>query len=108
MITEKLLLENGYKEFDVNKIVNPGANRFFQKRVRNGLGSTKFFIGIVEYLNSDYNLSYEVDLQFEKDKYVINLTMFHISEEMTLEEIEQEVHNIWFGLDFKYYDCEVD
>lgn len=105
-ITDKILLENGYKEWEVNKLFHPSANKFFQKRFRNEKGQTQYFISFYEYIHEDVN--YEVGLQFEKDKYVMNIQMFAIDEEMTLKEIEEEVYTIWYELDCKYYDYEED
>lgn len=108
MINEKLLLENGYKEYEVNKNFHPYANRFFQKRFRNEKGQTKYFISVFEYLHEDYTLNYEVGLQFEKERYVMNIHIFAISENMTIKEIEKEVYKIWYELDCKYYDSEAE
>lgn len=102
MITDELLLENGYKEFQRPNIYK-GMDRFFQKRFRNEKGQTKYFINFNECRSYK---GYEVDLQFEKDKYMMNILLFGINENMTLEEIEQEVYAIWYGLDCKYYDNE--
>lgn len=104
MITDKILLKNGYNEYEVNKLFRPSANRFFQKRFRNEKGQTKYFIGFYEYIHEDKSINYEVGLQFEQDRYVMNIQIFAIDENMTLEEIEQEVYAIWYGLDCKYYD----
>ena len=104
-ITDKLLLENGYKEWETNKIFHPHSKRFFQKRFRNEKGQTKYFISFYEY-GAVHPMNYEVELQFQKDKYTMNITLFAIRGDMTLEEIEQEVYKIWYELDCKYYDCE--
>lgn len=109
MITDKLLLENGYKEWEVNTVFHPHANRMFQKRFRNDKGQTKYFITFYEYYHEDLDeFNYEVSLQFEKDRYVMNIMLFAIDEKMTLKDIEQEVYAIWYGLDCKYYDNEVE
>lgn len=100
MITDKLLLEKGYKEYQTPSI-HIGMDRFFQKRFRNEKGQTKYFINFYECKSYE---GYEVDLQFEKDKYVMNIRIFGIDKDMTLEEIEKEVYAIWYGLDCKYYD----
>lgn len=104
-ITAKTLLDNGYREFEVNKLFHPSANRFFSKKFRNEKGQTKYFIDFYEYIHEDYT-NYEVGLCFEKDKYAMNIQMFVIDEEMTLEEIEREVYKIWYELNCKYYDYE--
>ena len=38
----------------------------------------------------------------------MNIKLFAIDKNMTLEEIEREVYAIWYGLDCKYYDTEVE
>ena len=77
----------------------------FQKRCRNENGQTKYFITIYKYEDSDCNKpSYNVDLQFEKENYTMNILLFAIDAKMTLKEIEQEVYAIWYGLDCKYYE----
>lgn len=106
MITDKILLENGYKEWPKESCMNEHCNRFFQKRFKNEKGQTKYFITIYEYVFKvfDYVPTYDVQLHFEKDKYNMNIQLFGIDENMTLEEIEREVYAIWYGLDCKYYD----
>ena len=104
MITEELLLENGYREFEVNKLFHPYADKFFQKRFRNEKGQTKYFISFYKYKHDDREDNYEIGLQLEKDRYVMNIQIFAIDEKMTIEEIEREVYAIWYGLDCKYYD----
>ena len=42
MITNKILLDNGYREWEVNKIFHPFANRLFQKRFMNKKGIMYF------------------------------------------------------------------
>lgn len=100
MITEQLLLENGYKEYQTPSI-HIGMDRFFQKRFRNEKGQTKYFINFYEC--KSYK-GYEVDLQFEKDKYMMNILLFGIDEKTTLQEIENDVNEMWCDLYCKYYD----
>lgn len=101
MITDKLLLEKGYKEY---KSFWSYSDLSFQKKIRNEKGQTKYYINIHKYEHNDSPNKYEVDLQFEKDKYIMDIRLININE-MTLEEIEIEVENIWCNLDCKYYDC---
>ena len=105
MITDELLLENGYKKF-VDPLYN--ADCLFQKRFRNKKGQTKYFIDIYKYTFkiNDYIPDYEIRLVTEKEKYALNILLYATRNAMTLEEIEQEVYAIWYGLDCKYYDCE--
>ena len=77
MITDKILLENGYNEYPKNAFLEPYSNRFFQKRFRNEKGQTKYFIDFTEYGGENdpykYPLNYEVNLTFEKEKYAIKI-----------------------------------
>lgn len=104
MINACLLKENGYREFPV-PISMPYANRLFQKRFRNDKGSTRYFINFNEYAD-DGKHRYEVSLQFERDDYMMNITIFRINDNMSIKDIEREVYAIWYGLDCKYYDNE--
>lgn len=99
MITDELLLENGYKIYVAD--LNCG-DCLFQKRIRNEKGQTRYFINIYKYKHTDRPNDYEVDLQFEKDNYTMDITLFGLKK-MTLEEIEKEVYRIWYGLDCEYY-----
>ena len=104
MITDEILLENGYKKYNDNFY---RADCLFQKRIRNKKGQTKYFINIYKYVSTySQDINYEIDLQFEKDRYMMNIHLFAIDDTMTLEEIEREVYAIWYGLDCKYYDNE--
>lgn len=103
-INSSVLLENGYKKWANTGIFKRNANCFYQKRFVNDQGSTKYFITIYEYEHENNEINYEVDLQFEKEDYVMNITLFAMKENMTLEEIEREVYAIWYGLDCKYYE----
>ena len=102
MITEQLLLKNGYREFELD-IFHINAANFFQKRFRNEKGQTKYFISFYKYKHSDREDNYEVELQFQKEKYTMNIKMFAINN-MSIDEIEHEVYKIWWELDCKYYD----
>ena len=103
-INASVLLENGYKKWVNTGIFKQNANCFYQKRFLNDQGSTKYFITIYEYEHENNEFNYEVDLQFEREDYVMNITLFAIKENMTIEEIEREVYAIWYGLDCKYYE----
>ena len=107
MITDEILLENGYKKFS-DSLYN--ADCLFQKRIKNEKGQTKYFIDIYKYTFkiNDYKPDYEIRLVTKKEKYALNILLCATKNEMTLEEIEREVYAIWYGLDCKYYDCEVE
>lgn len=104
MITDELLLENGYKKYRDNYY---SAKCLFQKRIENEKGQTKYFIDIYKYVlkHNDNVPLYEVRLVTEKEKYWLNILLYAI-DNMTLDEIEQEVQNIWFNLDCKYYSLD--
>ena len=102
MIMDKLLLENGYKEYQRPNLYK-GMDKFYQKRFRDEKGRTKYFINFNEC--KSYK-GYEVELHFEKDKYMMNILLFGIDENMTLQEIENDVNEIWCDSSCKYYDEE--
>lgn len=106
MINKDSLLENGYKEWSKENCMNQFCNRFFQKRFRNENGDTKYFITVYEYdrPREENKLDYEVDLQFEKKDYTINITLFCLTESMTVEQMEKEVYSIWYWLNCRYYE----
>lgn len=103
-INEKTLLENGYREWKNSGIVNNYSKRFFQKRFRNTKGKTMFFITIYEYEHKNNELNYEVDLQFEKKDYIMDIKFFGISDSMTIEDMEREVFALWYVNKCKYYE----
>lgn len=104
MINDELLLANGYKKYNDNFY---NADCLFQKRIRNEKGQTKYFIDFYKYTSIIHNKTdYEVRLSTEKDKYALRVHLYAIGNEMTLEEIEKEVDDIWHKLGCKYYDSE--
>ena len=103
-INENILLANGYREWKNSGIINRNSKRFFQKRFRNTKGKTMFFITIYEYEHEKNELNYEVDLQFEKEDYTMNIKFFGISDSMTIEDIEREVFALWYVNKCKYYE----
>ena len=107
MITDEILLNNGYKKYP-DSLNN--SECLFQKRIKNDKGQTKYFIDIYKYVFKidDYKPRYTIKLVTEKDNYGLEVTMYHIDDNMSLEEIEREVYSIWYGLDCKYYDCKVE
>lgn len=98
MINEEILLKNGYREC---KDYLYHANRLFQKKIKNEYGIV-YFINFYEYTKYD-KVDYEIHLQFEKDRYVMDITLFGFND-MELNELEKEVHNIWYRLGCKYYE----
>ena len=101
-MTEKVLINAGYKEAPVT-VVEQYANRFFQKKVKDDKG-IKYFIDVYEYeISDEYN--YEFKLVTQKDKFWVRTTIYSI-ENMTLEEIEKEIEDIWKKCKFNYYQLK--
>lgn len=102
MMTEKVLINAGYNEVPV-PVVEQYANRFFQKKVKDDKG-IKYFIDVYEYeISDEYN--YEFKLVTQKDKFWVRTTIYSI-ENMTLEEIEKEIEDIWKKCKFNYYQLK--
>ncbi len=106
-INSENLIKSGYKEWGKKHLFDQYSNRFFQKRFRNEKGDTRYFIDFVEYTVNG-KLDYEVCLQFEQDRYCMNIRLFAIDNSMSIEDVEQEVYAIWYGLDCKYYERNED
>ncbi len=101
-MTEKVLINAGYKEAPV-PVVEQYANSFFQKKVKDDKG-IKYFIDVYEYeISDEYN--YEFKLVTQKDKFWVRTTIYSI-ENMTLEEIEKEIEDIWKKCKFNYYQLK--
>lgn len=101
-MTEKVLINAGYKEAPV-PVVEQYANRFFKKKVKDDKG-IKYFIDVYEYeISDEYN--YEFKLVTQKDKFWVRTTIYSI-ENMTLEEIEKEIEDIWKKCKFNYYQLK--
>ena len=102
MMTEKVLISAGYKEAPV-LVVEQYANRFFQKKVKDDKG-IKYFIDVYEYeISDEYN--YEFKLVTQKDKFWVRTIIYSI-ENMTIEEIEKEIEDIWKKCKFNYYQLK--
>lgn len=104
-MTDEVLLSSGYKEWEVNKLLHPYASKFFQKRIKDEEG-TKYFIGVNKYIIDEHE-SYEYELYTEKeDEYAFRCLIYGIETPMTIEEIEEEIENIWKNNNFSYYEKE--
>lgn len=102
-MTDKVLLNSGYKEWEVDKLFHPYASKFFQKRIKDEKG-TKYFIGVNKYI-IDEKESYQYELYTEKDDmYAFKCLIYGIQAPMTIEEIEEEIENIWKNNNFSYYE----
>lgn len=101
---EKILENSGYKRYDD---VFRSAYCLYQKRIEDAKG-IKYFINYYLYRDEKDNITFEVDLQFELDDCVMNITLFNFKiEELiypVVEAIEAKVEDIWQKLGVKYYE----
>ena len=102
MITDDILLENGYRKFNDNLY---NAQALFQKKITDGKG-IKYFIDIYKYTFkvNDYIPDYEIRLVSETDNYAIDILIYATGNKMKIDEIEKEVERIWSALDLNYYE----
>ena len=99
-MTKEVLLNNGYKEFEV-PLTDQYANRFFQKKVKNKKG-IKYYIDVYEYeLFEKY--SYEFNLVCRANSFWVRTTLYAI-DNLTLGEIEKEIEKIWGQCKYDYYE----
>lgn len=101
---EKILENGGYKRYDD---VFRSAYCLYQKRIEDEKG-IKYFINYYLYRDEKQKITFEVDLQFELDDCVMNITLFNFKiEELiypVVEAIESKVEDIWKKLSAKYYE----
>ena len=101
MITDKLLEERGYNKY---KDYLYHADCLYQKKIIDDKG-IKYYIDIYKYepeveaIETEYN----VVLISDTESYNLEVTLYGIKD-MTLDEIEKEVENIWNSLKCKYYE----
>ena len=102
MITDDILLENGYIRYNDNLY---NAQALFQKKITDGKG-IKYFIDIYKYTFkvNDYIPDYEIRLVSETDNYAIDILIYATGNKMKIDEIEKEVERIWSALDLNYYE----
>lgn len=98
-MSEELLLNAGYVEFDVPE-TEQYANRFFQKKIKDNKG-VKYYIDVYEYELYD-SYDYEFILVTSNDKFWIRTKIYAI-ENANLDEIEKAIENIWNKCRFNYY-----
>lgn len=103
-MTEQILLNNGYKEFEIPPF-DEYVDRFFQKKIKDDKG-IKYFIDVYEYEFMD-SCNYEFRLTTNKDKFWVSARLYSI-DNMTLDEIEREIENIWKKCNFNYYELYED
>ncbi len=100
-MTDKVLLNSGYKEYEVPAFTLY-ANRFYQKRIKDKKG-TKYFIDVYEYEIQD-GYDYEFVMCTSKEEKFHVRTLIYRADLMTIEEIEEEIENIWKRCEFDYYE----
>lgn len=106
-MTDKVLLNSGYKEFEV-PFHYTHASRFYQKCIRDDKGK-KYYIDVAEYHLRDSNDEEYSDFEYtlvcgRKDYYVHST--FSGMQLMTIEEIEEELESFWKAGNFNYYSLK--
>lgn len=104
MITDKILIEKGYKVFNDTLY---HADKLFQKKIRDNNGVIKYFIDIYKY-EFDERIDYEVRLITEDENCSINVLLYAMRNKLTISEIEKKVERIWAMLGSNYYGEELD
>ena len=101
---EKILENSGYKKYED---IWRHAYCLYQKKITDEKG-IKYFINYYLYRDEKQNITFELDLQFELDDCVMNITLFNFKIEELIypvaEAIEAKVEDIWQKLGAKYYE----
>ena len=104
-MTDKVLLNSGYKECEVDIRFKPYAEKLFQKRIKDEEG-TKYSINVYKYI-IDNQEDYEFELYtFKENVYAFKCLIYCIQAPMTIEEIEEEIEKVWKNNNFSYYEKE--
>ena len=103
MITDEILLENGYRQYSDTWY---NADRLYQKRIKDKKG-TKYFINFLSYDLPIFNneTRYDVRLSSGTKDYDMEIVLFNISS-MSLKDIENKIEEIWTKLNLEYYEEE--
>lgn len=113
MINREELIKHGYKiYYDSDVLYN--AVCLYQKRIKDDKG-TKYFIDIYEYMlksnkyHDDYR-SYEARLvtSLKDDTYSLNILLYCIDDNTTIEQLEKDIEDIWTKLGCDYYEKSND
>lgn len=112
MINREELIKHGYKTYDSDALYN--AVCLYQKRIKDDKG-TKYFIDIYEYMlglnkyHDDYR-SYEARLvtSLKDDTYSLNILLYCIDDNTTIEQLEKDIEDIWTKLGCDYYEKSND
>ena len=96
---EKELIKNGYKEFKVPSF-EEYASKFYQKRVIDKAGITKYVISC--YI---YEYSYEFELDMQTGVCCINTKLYDFTpDNLKLGKIEKQIEEIYQGLGYILYE----
>lgn len=100
MITDELLLANGYKEYEDTFY---HADCLFQKRIRDEMGRTMYFINFYKYKEN-----YEVELSLDMEEYAMSTKWYAFSPvgKVNLEVAEKWVYDLWCKMGCPYYEKE--
>ena len=100
MITEELLLSKGYKKYQEQRHLY--SDTFYQRRVKDAYGVTKYFINCYEYnFPREKEPRYEFEIYLEKDKLNYHITIYG---KTSLSDVENEIERLWLENNFNY--CE--
>lgn len=112
MINREELIKHGYKTYDSDVLYS--AVCLYQKRIKDDKG-TKYFIDIYEYMlkskdNYDKCKSYEARLvtSLKDDTYSLNILLYCIDDNITIEQLEKDIEDIWTKLGCDYYEKSND
>lgn len=98
MLSRKMILVNGYKEFEP---FNELATASYQKCIYDKVGK-KYYININEY-NLPNGLGYDFELNFDLEKLAIKSTLFAFGD-LTIKEVETFIEDLWIKLGGIYYE----
>ena len=110
MISDNMLLSNGYKQFNPPEIIYPYAETGFQKRFDDEVGK-KYFITVIKYEKFEHPhtketipQSYEFEIQFsdKKTECMVNVLMFAGWD--NIESVEQRAEDFWNMGCWNYYE----
>lgn len=96
------LLEAGFQEFPVNKILNRHADRNFQKRYRDlNTKETLYFVNMEMY-NFHTHTSFNADMQTkDKNGHTFNTVLLDV---ISVNQVELFFSNIFHNMECKPYD----
>lgn len=107
MLTDDLLLNNGYKQFEPGPWQHEGITDMFQKRFDDEVGK-KYFITINKWrgwvhphTGEEFPPSYEITVQFTYNDNPVDMNFFHWD---YLDEAEKKIEEIWHKCRFDYYE----